>query len=528
MSSEEEIEILLRAAYPILCVYSHEERRVEAALVGILNRRNKKYGYNTPVFYWSITEGLMALSKNGPVKTEKIQNPIQILDHIGESDKPAIFILRDFYNYIGEGAGVTAQRKLKDLAYFLTQSASQRHIVIVGPYFEIPTSLEKLVAVVDFELPNEEELRKIVQDSLLTVRLENKWKKLQKNTAELDAIVRATQGLTAFEAENVLAKSLVATKGIDTRIILTEKKHIIRKSGVLEFYEPEGGMEQVGGLENLKHWLLERGKAFSSEANKYGLPVPKGVLIIGIPGTGKSLISKAIGIAWAMPILRMDVGALFGSFVGQSEANMRKALKTAEALAPCILWIDELEKGLGSSNKGGNDGGTTSRVFGSFLSWMQEKKSPVFVAATANDVSQLPPEMLRKGRFDEIFFSDLPTEGEREAILRIHLGRFKRESENYDIGLLAGATDGFSGAELEQVVIDGLYRGFYNGRELANEDLQASVVNTIPLSKTMSEQIKELRAWALARARPAGNLSDGEEKDSSPRRGRALDLREVL
>lgn len=396
MSSEREIAILLRAAYPVICVFSYEERRVEAAIANIIDNRSKNVGGSSPLFYWSITEGLV--DQRTGKQNDDICNPIEILEYIGNSTEPGIFILRDFYHYMGDsGVGATIQRKLKDLAYFLTNEAVHRHIVIIGHHYEIPGSLEKIVAVIDFNLPGEEELTEVLRDSLSIVKMTGLWEKLKANKSALDGIVQATKGLTRFEAENVIAKSLVSTGGIDVHTILNEKKHIIRKSGVLEFYEPQGGMDSIGGLQSLKKWLEDRGKAFSTKARKYGLPLPKGVLIIGIPGTGKSLISKSVGIAWSMPVLRMDVGALFGSFVGQSEANMRKALKTAEAMAPCVLWIDELEKGLGTA-KGGQDGGTSSRVFGSFLSWMQEKSSPVFVVATANDVSQLPPEMLRKGR----------------------------------------------------------------------------------------------------------------------------------
>ena len=419
------------------------------------------------------------------------------------------------------GPGVAVQRKLKDLTYYLTSEAIHRHIIIVGHHYEIPGSLEKIVAIVDFELPGEEELKEVLKDSLTLVEMKSFWKELKSDKSTLDSIIQATKGLTRFEAENVIAKSLVATGSIDVKTILSEKKHIIRKSGVLEFYEPRAGMNSVGGQESLKEWLHERGKAFTSQAREYGLPLPKGVLIIGIPGTGKSLISKAVGLTWSMPVLRMDVGALFGSFVGQSEANMRKALKTAEAMSPCVLWIDELEKGLGNA-RGGNDGGTSTRVFGSFLSWMQEKTTPVFVVATANDVSQLPPEMLRKGRFDEIFFSDLPTREERQHILEIHLRRFGRDPKIYDLVNLANLSDGFSGAELEQVVIDSLFAGFSLDREPTMDDLISAVTRTVPLSKTMSSQIKELKNWADTRARKAGKT---ESKTVSKRKNsRRVDL----
>ena len=289
-------------------------------------------------------------------------------------------------------------------------------------------------------------------------------------------------------------------------------------------------MADVGGLDVLKEWLDNRGNAFSSSARDFGLPYPKGVLIIGIPGTGKSLISKAIGSAWSMPVLRLDVGSLFGSFIGQSEANMRKALKTAEALAPCVLWIDELEKSLGGSS-GGTDSGTTARVFGSFLNWMQEKSDPVFVVATANDVSQLPPEMLRKGRFDELFFVDLPSREDRNEIFKIHLSLRGRDPSDYEVEELGLASDQFSGAEIESVVVDGLYRAFSVNRELHKNDMLRSIMDTVPLAKTMGSKIESLRKWAKTRARfatsseGANNLEKLDFVDAtSVTRGRKVDF----
>ena len=302
---------------------------------------------------------------------------------------------------------------------------------------------------------------------------------------------------------------------ISPYIVMHEKKNIIKKSGVLEYYDLTDSLSSVGGLGNLKKWLKLRGRAFTDEATDFGLPTPKGVLIIGIPGTGKSLVSKCIGMEWSMPVLRLDVGSLFGSLVGQSEGNMRKALKTAESLAPCVLWIDELEKSFGQ--QGSLDGGTSTRVFGYFLSWMQEKKSQVFVVATANDVTSLPPEMLRKGRFDELFFVDLPTVFERIEILKIHIARLGRSPENFELDQIAKASKNFSGAELESVVIESLYKGFYADREPTTEDMLAAVETTVPLHDTMKENITQLRSWASGRAVPAGSLEQPSEEKPTKR-----------
>jgi SpoVK/Ycf46/Vps4 family AAA+-type ATPase len=292
----------------------------------------------------------------------------------------------------------------------------------------------------------------------------------------------------------------------------------VRKSGVLEYYDASETMQDVGGLDLLKDWLRKRRAAFSQEARAFGLPAPKGVLLLGVQGTGKSLSAKAIANLWNLPMLRLDVGRVFGSLVGASEANMRAAIRTAEAVAPCILWIDELEKGFaGVQGSGVSDSGTTARVFATFLTWMQDKRAPVFVVATANDVSQLPPELLRKGRFDEIFFIDLPTAAEREQIFAIHLRKRGRDPQHYDLKRLAAATEGFSGAEIEQVVVAGLFTAFDAGRELTTDDMLEEVRHTVPLAVMMREEIEELRTWAQLRTRPASSRTPAK---NAHRRGK--------
>jgi len=528
VSSERELEVLLRAAYPIICVSSPEEDRVESALRRILDDRNKKRGTRTPLLLWSITEGCYN-SMTGELNDE-VRLPLEMLNYIGDYSSPAIFSLRDFHHYYKDDApaGFTLQRKLKDLVTKLTSAG--KHIILTGNVGDIPGDLEHLVAFVDFDLPTEEEISRVLTESLFMPELAKEKSRLDDNPEEFSKLVESIKGLSLFEAESVIAKSIASVRKIDIPIILSEKKHIIRKSGVLEFYETDSGMADVGGLDVLKEWLDNRGNAFSSSARDFGLPYPKGVLIIGIPGTGKSLISKAIGSAWSMPVLRLDVGSLFGSFIGQSEANMRKALKTAEALAPCVLWIDELEKSLGGSS-GGTDSGTTARVFGSFLNWMQEKSDPVFVVATANDVSQLPPEMLRKGRFDELFFVDLPSREDRNEIFKIHLSLRGRDPSDYEVEELGLASDQFSGAEIESVVVDGLYRAFSVNRELHKNDMLRSIMDTVPLAKTMGSKIESLRKWAKTRARfatsseGANNLEKLDFVDAtSVTRGRKVDF----
>jgi SpoVK/Ycf46/Vps4 family AAA+-type ATPase len=500
----DEIDVLLRAGYPILYVVSHEERRVSSTLIGIVAKHNSSSGHRSKFFEWSCTEGTSVYE--GDSKTEQFEghdNPLEILDFIESYKKTGVFMLKDFGHFLNEGPAYLVQRKLRDVA---SKMGGGITIIIVDSELTIPPRLEKLITVVDFELPS----RSDIEENGLYL-LKNCRQTSGLSDGELAEVVErgsfAAMGMTLHESENIFAKSLAKHGTLHSRTIMDEKKNIIRKSGVLEYYDVQTDMSDVGGLGLLKDWLNSRSSGFSSEAHEFGLPNPKGVLIIGIPGTGKSLISKCIGYEWNMPVLKLDVGSLFGSLVGQSEANIRKAIRTAEALAPCVLWIDELEKGFGNTG-GGGDSGTSARVFGSFLSWMQDKKSPVFVVATANDVSSLPPEMLRKGRFDELFFVDLPSSIDREEIFDIHLRRFNKPlleilDEGCPPGSLTSLIEGtrdFSGAEIEQVIIDGMFKAFSEHRDIRLQDLLDSASRTIPLSSTMETRIEKLRRWADGRA----------------------------
>jgi len=514
-TSVDTLNILLRAAYPVIYVVSHEESRVESALEELIAKRNVVNGSATELWNWSFTEGSRCISGNNGSEFPE-QDPADVLEFIGSYGKSAVFVLRDFGHFLDESSGAQSyvmQRQIKDVINRMSPGST---IVIVDSELNIPSRIEKFITVVDFDFPSQEE---IIENTAHLLSNFDETRSLPQETREklLRSGAEAAVGLTLIEAENVFAKSLAASSIIDPRMIIEEKKNIIRKSGVLEFYDVRTDMGAVGGLGQLKSWLSDRGRAFSKEARDYGLPHPKGVLLVGIPGSGKSLVSKCIGYSWKMPVLRMDVGALFGSLVGQSEANMRKALKTAEALAPCVLWIDELEKALGSG-QGSLDGGTTARVFGSFLSWMQEKTSSVFVVATANDVSMLPPEMLRKGRFDELFFVDLPNEEDRETIFDIHLQKKKRDPSLYDTAKLAAACPGFSGAEIEQVVVDSLFKAFSDDTEPSTDDMLECISKTIPLSKTMSSRIEGLRKWADGRAVLAGSQDSVTTKSKQKKR----------
>jgi SpoVK/Ycf46/Vps4 family AAA+-type ATPase len=486
-----ELETLIRARYPIIYVVSWEEKRVEDALRAIAQSRGKK------IFFWTITQG-MVLNPNH--RDNATRDPIAALDFVMDSRDQALFVLKDYHAFIGD---VTVTRRLRDLTVAL--KSSYKNLIILSPILKLPPELEKEVTVVDYGLPDLEDLDQILETVIQAVK-DNPQVNTNLTEIERDQIIKAAQGLTAMEAENVMAKSLVEKLRFDVDVILSEKEQIIRKSGILEYYPFNEQIGDVGGLDLLKDWMEKRTVAFTEKARNFGLPAPRGVLLLGVQGCGKSLSAKAIGALWRLPLLRLDVGRIFGGIVGQSEENMRKAIRVAESVSPAILWIDELEKGFsGTQSSGQSDGGTTSRVFGTFLTWMQDKKAATFVVATSNDVSALPPEMLRKGRFDEIFFIDLPAKEERKQIFRIHLKKRKRNPDDFDLDRLAAATPGFSGAEIEAAVVEALYDAFDSESEMTTESILAAARNTTPLSMTMRERIDDLREWATTRARQASS-----------------------
>jgi ATP-dependent 26S proteasome regulatory subunit len=394
-------------------------------------------------------------------------------------------------------------RRLRDIAHDL--KATYKNVLIISPRLNLPVELEKDICLIDIPLPDMPELLDLLKSVCSTVVRKNKTA-VNLNGDDANAIVRAAQGLTLTEAENVFAKAVVNDAVMDRNdvsLILKEKQQLIRKSGILDFYPSDSSLDDIGGLNNLKHWLTVRGKAFTQQAGKFGLPAPKGVLLLGAPGCGKSLTAKAIAKAWQMPLLRLDFGRIFSGLVGSSEENMRRALKVAEGVAPAVLWIDEIEKGLAGGVSGSSDGGTAARVFGTFLTWMQEKSAKVFVVATANRIDLLPPELLRRGRFDEIFFTDLPDEVARKEILAIHLRKKNRAPEKLELDAIVNQTGGFSGAEIEHCVIEGLFSAFHENRELLTADIIRAARETVPLSVTYAEELKRLREWAKNRARSA-------------------------
>ncbi len=497
MSAASEIDVLIRAKYPIISLVSWEERRVEETVAKVCKDLNRT------LHTWTVTQGMKppVNRTTGPAKPTTLPGELEALALVHEAPEYTVFLIKDFHPYMKDYRVV---RLLRDLAARL-RSRSQT-IILCGPVLNLPSDLEKDITVLDFPLPSFAEI-----DDCLT-----KVTEAVKNNPNVDAtlkelerelLVKSAQGLTMDEIESVLARSLVEKKRFDLEAILKEKKQIIRKSGILEYYAPDAELKDVGGMELLKDWLDKRTKSFTDKARDFGIPAPKGILLLGVQGCGKSLCAKAVAAQWNLPLLKMDVGRIFGSLVGSSEENMRKAIKVSESVAPCVLWLDELEKGFAGTG-GSSDSGTTSRVFSTFLTWMQEKTAPVFLIATANDVTSLPPELLRKGRFDELFFIDLPEAKEREQIFKIHLEKRKRDVKKFQLKTLAKATEGFSGAEIEQVVIGALYVAFDEGRELMQKDILTEAKAVVPLSVMMSEDIDELRTWAQMRTRPASKRED--------------------
>lgn len=534
------ISQMIKARFPFIYINSYEEDRVTSAIANII--RNPNVIKNKRELYiWTQTRGIVN-QETDEAKLNTIE-PMQALNFIEKCDKNAVFLLYDFHIFFGtktRNPDYQIIRKLRDLADVLKSSSARKNIIFISPETVIPETLKKEIAIYEFPLPTLEEIKKKLNSM---ISQNKKIDSASLSEDDKDRLCKASLGLTLQEAENAFALAMVNDGKIsveDVKIILEEKMQIIKKTGILEFIQTDYNIEDIGGLDNLKTWLTKRKNSWSEKAKEYCLPAPKGILITGVPGCGKSLTAKAMSSIWKLPLLRLDLGKIFSGIVGSSEENIRRALYTAEAVSPSILWVDEIEKGLngvGSSN----DSGVSSRIFGTFLTWMQEKEAPVFVVATANNISGLPPELLRKGRFDEIFFVDIPTLNERKEIFRLHLSkRLKNESVSKNIVLddnllshLSSLTEGYIGAEIEQIVVAALYDAFFEERALEVKDIEKAIKNTVPLSKTQKEQILSLRSWANVRAVAATNReelkayqTENKNKDdvTKDRGGRSLEL----
>jgi SpoVK/Ycf46/Vps4 family AAA+-type ATPase len=474
----DQLDLLIRARTPILWIRSLEEERVEA----LLEQAAQRLGGRT-LLRWDFIEGLAgAPNRSG----EAARNPMAALACLDPlpPEQAAMLVLRDFHRYC-EDASIC--RRLRNLAASLRQAP--RTLVITAPDWSIPRELEDSITLLDLPLPAAEEIR-----TLLSTIANASGHPLSPGVAE--QLTAACHGLSEQRVRQLAARALARRGQLgeeDLAEVLEEKRQAIAKSELLEYCPSEASPADIGGLEALKHWLEQRHMAFSEEAMRYGLPLPRGVLLVGPQGTGKSLTAKAVAHSWSMPLLRLDVGRLFAGLVGASEARTRDMIQRAEAMAPCVLWIDEIDKGFGGDSR--SDGGTSQRVLGTVLTWMAEKTSAVFVVATANGVDKLPAELLRKGRFDEIFLLDLPSAEERRAILDLQLGR-RRPSHTIPLDVLVDRTGGFSGAELEQTVIEAMHLAFAEQREFGEADLIAAASQVVPLSRTAREQLEALQSWA--------------------------------
>ena len=520
IDQKKEIQQMLLARFPLLWVVSPEEEPAEEILCDVVK------GKEGQIYFWDFARGW---TDNGTGKG----NPMQALERISKAppmEQVTVFVMKDLGSLIAPGANgqivmnqLAIVRELKNLAWQLARD--RRCLVILSDQLRMPQELREETTVVDISLPSIEEISKLI-DRLV-------GKNIKLNPEQRQQLVKACQGLTRCRISRVLAKCLVRPGKIDGNAltaVIEEKRQTIRETGILEFIPLQSGLESVGGLENLKQWVKLRSHSFSDQAREYGLPNPKGVLLAGIQGTGKSLLAKTIASEWKLPLLRLDVGRVFGSMVGESESRIRQVIKLVEAIAPCVLLLDEVEKAFANIVSGmDGDSGTSQRVFGTLLTWMQEKTAPVFVVMTANRAEVLPAELIRKGRIDEVFWVDLPNLSEREAIFRVHLARVRPQrvkSGDFDLKLLAERSRDFSGAEIEQVIYDGMQSAFSAGEEFGQRDLLASISGCVPLARIAEAQIEDLKTWASRSGAKSASIPDVQTQSNSYSRLSSLQVDE--
>ena len=483
MTFNDELNLFLKARYPIIYINTIEEDRVEYVI-----RKNVKTNLKRSIYSWDFVDGYTNNPNNQGFGK---RNPLQALELVERlnPETPAIFLLKDFNRFLSD---LAISRKLRNLSRIL--KLQPKTIIIIGSELNIPRELKDLITVLQFKLPTENEIKKELE------RLINSLK-ITLESQLFENIIRSCQGLSLERIRRVLSKIIATHKTIDENsinILLSEKKQIISQTDILEYYSVSEKFDNIGGLQNLKEWLKKRQTAFSSQAINYGLPTPRGLLLIGIQGTGKSLTAKVIANDWQLPLVKLDVGKLFGGIVGESESRLRQMINVTETISPCILWIDEIDKAFNNSESKG-DSGTSNRVLGSFISWLSEKTKPVFIVATANNIDSLPLEIIRKGRFDEIFFLDLPQRFEREEIFQIHLQQFRPNSwKQFNSKELSQVTENFSGAEIRQSIIEAMYQAFYEKREFTTGDINNAIKNLIPLANIENEQMLKLKKWATS------------------------------
>lgn len=485
------IEVHLRARFPLIWLQTHEEERALASLLRVRDAVAQKKDIG--LYVWSATRGLRDRDDR-EVAPQTAGDPVMALEHVFQSEVEAIYVFLDMHRHFTP----VIERLVRDAVWKVRHT--RKSLVFVGAQATVPEDLSADATLLFYPTPGADEMEHLVNTVSAAEGLPAPEGRAR------DRLARALLGLTRREAERVLRRAIANRGTLDagcTDEVLAEKEQLVRKEGILEFCRPGTGFAGVGGLEPLKKWFTQRRQAFDPAGQRFGLRPPRGVVLAGVPGCGKSLSAKALAADWEVPLLHLDLGKVYGSLLGESEDRLRRALATAEAVSPCVLWLDELEKafsGLGNAR----DNGVARRLFGTFLTWLEDRAAPVFVAATANDIERLPPEFLRKGRFDEIFFVGLPGQSERESIFKVHLAKRGRDPANFDLAALAKASGGYSGAEIEAAVVDGLYRAFEDdARPLAEADICAALETVVPLSKLRAGDIARMEAWAAANARPA-------------------------
>jgi ATP-dependent 26S proteasome regulatory subunit len=522
----ERLKILLNSSTPIIVVETAEEMRIVNMV------RLACTSLNLAAFEWSIASGLVRCGTDGApvvesfdrvhaaphtgyatghdatdVSTQAIYNsrePAQALGNIEAISVEAAFILKDFHRHMEDPVVV---RRLRDVGQKF--SNNRRTLIITAPAITIPPELGSLVEYLELPLPDRTRLRQLIDE--MVVRLaKTRTLKRTLDAPGLDALAENLRGLTELEAERALSQAIVSRYAICPETVsdvLEAKKDLLRHSNMLEFVDASQNLADVGGLENLKSWLAQRQGSWENSARQFGLEPPKGVIILGVQGCGKSLCARAIAGDWKIPLVKFDTAAIFDKYIGETEKRIQKVFRVAEGLAPCVLWIDELEKVFAGSgpDSASVDAGVSSRILAAFLSWMQDRKAPVFVAATCNNVTVLPPELIRKGRFDELFFVDLPKQAERKQVLSIQLKRRQRNPADFDLDRIALAAKGFSGAEIDAAVQTALYAAFAGNQEVNTDHLLQALKSTVPLSTTRAEEIQQLRGWARERAVPASS-----------------------
>jgi hypothetical protein len=495
-----DLAALLRARNPLVQINTREEQRVEKYVI------EAAFAAGYDVRFWDVAAGVTGV--NG--RTDRALDGADadaVLTAIGErTGERIVWVMRDLPAWLAPPIGLITLRRLRNLARSLPSKPRDdaQAIIIIAPSGEVQPELSNHATVLQWSLPDREEIEALLDATIESLPDELQAKAVNGNR---DAVIDAAVGLSGEEAQATFARSLVQLRTIDPAVIAQEKKRVIAKGGVLEWFDPlPGGLDAVGGLDNLKAWLVSRSLAYSPEARAYGLPAPKGALLVGVPGCGKSLTAKAIGTAWQVPVIRLDLGALKSKYVGESEGNLRKALAQVEAIGRCVVWIDEIEKALAGATGEAGDGGVSADALGAILSWMQDRQGESFVIATANSAEKLPPELLRKGRFDEVWWVDLPDPDERAAIAAAALRSHGRDAKQVkvDLAKVAKATDSFTGAEIAALVPDAMFFAFADkGREISTADLMAAAKAVVPLAKTAAEKISALREFWAGRARPA-------------------------